>query len=133
MKVIPTYTDLRLMKTLKISADTLNSNEAVLIFPENSDNGYFDVLSEFNAGFVALSMFYHKKYNYDLPVYPIYFSSKYKMLLIDKPQYIQEFVKKGYTREEIAEWFKKRTNELYMIIKEIYYKRKKRRKHKMMS
>ena len=51
------------------------------------------------------------------------------MLLIDKPQYIQEFVKKGYTREEIAEWFKNEQNELYMIIKEIYYKRKKQKKN----
>ena len=80
MKVIPTYTDLRLMKTLKISADTLNSNEAVLIFPENSDNGYFDVLSEFNAGFVALSMFYHKSIIM-IYLYINYFSSKYKNVI----------------------------------------------------
>lgn len=128
MKVIPTYTDLRLMKTMKISVDALNNNEPVLIFPENSNDGYFDVLTEYNAGFVALSTFYHKRYNHDLPIYPVYFSSKHRMLIIDKPQYIQDFIRKGLSREEIAEWFKNRTNELYYMIKERYNRRKKSRK-----
>lgn len=122
MRVVPTYTDMRLTKTMKISMETINNNEPILIFPENSDDGYYDVLKKYNSGFVYLSMLYHKKNNHDLPIYPVYFSSKHKTLLIDKPRYIQDFIKEGLSRDEIAEWFKNHTNELYLLIKENHQK-----------
>ncbi len=46
MRVVPTYTDMRLTKTMKISMEAINNNEPILIFPENSDTGYYDVLKK---------------------------------------------------------------------------------------
>lgn len=113
MHVIGTYQDGRLKETFKKSINMLNNDIGIIIFPEDSTNGYFDVLTKFNQGFVGLSIMYYRKYGIDLPVYPNYVNVKKKVIIIDKPLFVNELLSKGKTQEEVAEIFKNKVNDLY--------------------
>ena len=91
MWMIPSYPDMRLKQTLRVSCDIINQDIPILIFPENSNEGYKDVLTEFFPGFIMLSENYYKDTGVDLPIYPVYYSVKKRIMIIDKPLYIQEF------------------------------------------
>lgn len=114
MNIIPTYSDARMFNTVTYSVDVLNEGGSVLIFPENSDEGYKDVLTEFHAGFVMLAECYYKKTGKDVPVHPVYYHRKKKIMAIGKPLYVQDYVKKGLNRAQIAEEFRKIVNDLYI-------------------
>jgi hypothetical protein len=113
MKFIGTYPDGRLKITIRNSIKVLEDNKAILVFPEDSNDGYFDVMTSFFPGFVMLSEQYYKLHGEDLPVYPIYYHHKSKRLIVDKPLYIQELIKQGMSRKEIAEHFCNLVNNLY--------------------
>lgn len=113
MWMMPSYPDMRLTQTLRNSCKVIESNIPVMIFPENSNEGYKDVLTEFFPGFVMLSLKYYKEYGIDLPIYPVYYSIKKKIMVIDKPIYVQDLVKQGLSRKEIAQVFCDKVNELY--------------------
>ena len=60
-----------------------------------------------------LSLKYYKEYGIDLPIYPVYYSIKKKIMVIDKPIYVQDLVKQGLSRQEIAKVFCDKVNQLY--------------------
>jgi hypothetical protein len=111
--VIPTFENASLQETMKLSIEKLKNGKNILIFPEDSSNGYFDVLTKYYPGFAMLSKLYFKKTNKDLPVYPIYISKKKKIIIVGKPLFINEMLNQNFTLEEIAEKAKNITNELY--------------------
>ena len=113
IKVIPSYPDARLMKTLQYSMQCLDNDIAVSVYPEDSDNGYFDEMTHFFPGFVMLADMYYKKSGEDLPVFPVYYGRKKKKIVVGKPLYVQDLVKQGLTRDEIAEKFRLEVNKLY--------------------
>jgi len=113
MKILPTFTDSRLRKTLQYSMDVLDNDMAVMVFPENSNEGYFDEMTQFFPGFVMLAETYYKKTGEDVPVYPVYYSKKHKKIVIGKPLQVQELAKEGMDRYQIAERFKDEVNGLY--------------------
>ncbi len=113
MWMVPTYPDGRLMKTLRYSTQLLDQNVPIMVFPENSNEGYKDVLTEFFPGFVMLAEKYYRAKGIDLPVYPCYYSLKKRILIIDKPMYVQDMVKEGLTREQIAQRYCDAVNALY--------------------
>lgn len=113
MWMLPTYPDIRLGQTIKHSLKVLDANIPVMIFPENSNQGYKTVLTEFFPGFVMLAQQYLKKTGKDIPIYPIYYSVKKRLMVIDKPIYYKQLVDQGLTREEIAEFYKNKVNDLY--------------------
>lgn len=113
LKIIGTYQDTRLRTTLNNSIKVLEDDKAILIFPEDSNKGYFDEMASFFGGFVMLSELYYKKHKEDLPIYPIYYSHKLRKMVIGHPLYVQDFVKQGLNRDEIAEKYKIAVNDLY--------------------
>jgi len=117
MHVIPTYQDFRLLSSISISMEHLDCHNPVLVFPEESEDGYHEVLAKYNAGFVVLAKTYFKKRQIDLPIIPIYFSKKERIILVGKPEMTSSLLTSGMTRDEIAEHFRKRTNDLYAAYK----------------
>lgn len=113
MKVIPSFPDARLRKTLDCSIKTLESGCAVGIYPEDSSNGYFDEMTSFLPGFVLLSNVYYKKHGEDLPVYSMYYDDKQKKIYVGKPFYVQKLIESGMNKEQVAEFFKNEVNRLY--------------------
>ena len=113
MKIIPSFSDARLRKTIQYSIETLESGAGVMIFPEDSSDGYFDVLTSLFPGFVMLSQAYYKKHGDDLPVYIAYYHRKSSEIRIEKPVYVQKLLSQGMTKEQIAEHCKDRINAIY--------------------
>ena len=113
MKLIGTYTDVRLRTTIKNSVKVLDDNKAITIFPEDSNNGYHTIMTDFFPGFVMLSEQYYRLRNEDLPIYPVYYSHKKRKMVVGLPVYLQSLVNKGMDRNQICEYFKELVNNLY--------------------
>lgn len=113
LKIIGTYPDTRMTQTLKHSANVLNSGTGILIFPEDSNSGYFDEPTKFFGGFSVLSEYYYNKTGKDLPVYPVYIHLKSKKLIIGNPKKVNELKQKGLSRDDICEVFRADVNNLY--------------------
>lgn len=113
MRMMPTYPDARFASTLRDSAKVLDADMSVMIFPENSGEGYKDVLTEFFPGFVMLAEKYHRATKEELPVYPVYYSIKKRLMVIGKALFVQNFVKQGLDRYQIAQRFCDEVNQLY--------------------
>lgn len=111
--VIPTFENAKLRNTIDMSINKLEKGENILVFPEDSSNGYFEILTKYYPGFAMLSKIYYKKTGIDLPVYPIYISKKKKIIIIGKSLFVNEMLAEGLTLGEIAEQAKNITNKLY--------------------
>ena len=113
MRLMPTYPDARFANTLRNSAKVLDAGMSVMIYPENSNEGYKDILTEFFPGFVMLAEKYFRATGEDVPVYPVYYSIKKRIMVIGKPLFVQDFAKQGMDRYQIAEKFCGAVNQLY--------------------
>ncbi len=113
MKILPSYPDARLRKTLQYSIDALDKGYAVSVYPEDSSNGYFDEMTQFFPGFVMLAEQYYKRTGEDLPIFPVYYGRKKKKIVVGKPLYVQPMLNEGLDRAQIAERFKCEVNKLY--------------------
>lgn len=111
LDLISTYKDTRFRKTISESLEAFSKEQAVVIFPEKSDNGYLDVLEGFHAGFTVLGGIALKK-GTDLPVYVAYFKKGEKRCIVDKPVMWSALENKYTSREKIAEVLCDRCNEL---------------------
>ena len=112
LRVLPTFQDVRILKTFSMSDKALEDGVSVLIFPEDSDNGYLDVLTSFHTGFVVYSTAHFKRTGEDLPIYPSYYNVKTRRLVIDKPYFANKMLDEGKTKEQIAEIVKDKINSL---------------------
>lgn len=115
MRVLPTFTDSRLIGTINKSIDILNQNASIMIFPEDSNKGYFDILTSLFPGFLLLAEKYFKTTGEDLPVYPVYYHNKKNIIVIDKPHYIQQLKQQGMKKEDILKFFLEKINSLYTL------------------
>ncbi len=113
MRMIPAFPDTRLSKTLKFSEQALQSNISVIIYSEDSHDGYHEVLKGLHPGFVMLSKYHYKQTGEDLPVYPTYLHLKKRILVIGKPLYVNAMLNDGKSKEDIANIFLNEINGLY--------------------
>lgn len=111
LNLISTYRDSRFITTLRQSVDALKNGENVVIYPEDSTNGYLEQLESFHKGFAALCELCKKK-GMDVPVYVTYFRKKDLTYIVDKPVLYSELTKNGETKEAVAERLLNRCNEL---------------------
>lgn len=110
MKFLPTYPDARLAKTIRQSVTVLDDS-ALLIFPENSSDGYHEKMTNFFPGFVMVMDAYRKANGKDIPVRPVYYHKKKHLIVVGEACTLSEFP--GMKRGQIAEAFKERVNGLY--------------------
>ena len=116
LKFLPTYPDMRLAKTVKKSVDVLNDDTALMVFPEDSNEGYKDLMTSFFSGFVLIMESYYKKNKEDVPVRCIYYHKKKRLIAASESFYLHDFTEKGLDRKGIAEFMKEKVNELYRRI-----------------
>ena len=111
LNLISTYRDTRFRRTLKESMAAIQEGYNIVIFPEDSTNGYLEELEGFYAGFVMLAEACKKK-GMDLPIYVTYFRKKDLTYIIDKPVLYSQLCQNGEGKEEIAKRLVERCNEL---------------------
>ena len=109
--LISTYRDTRLIKTLRESVAALKSGDNIVIFPEDSTNGYLPELEGFHEGF-ALLCDVCKRQGLDVPIYVSYFRKSDRTYIFDAPVYYSELSAGGKGRAEIAKALCSRCNEL---------------------
>lgn len=109
--LIETFRDVRFYKTVTQSYETLKKGVNVVIFPEDSTNGYLDELEGLHNGFVVMLESCYKK-GLDVPVYATYFCKQNGIHIIDKPVLYSELIKDGATKDDIAKRLCERMNEL---------------------
>ena len=111
LTLISTYRDHRFRNTLKESLKTLNADATLVIFPEDSANGYFSTITGFFSGFVTLAGVCYKQ-GMDLPIYLSYLRKKEGVYIVDKPIYYSELIATGMDKYQIAEVLRERCNQL---------------------
>ena len=115
LKVIPSYQDPRLLMTYRYSIATLDNSLPVLIFPEDSDEGYFELLKAVHPGFIGFSKHYQKSKGEELPIYPIYMNIKNKIIIIGKKTSLNEMIEKvGNDVQDICNHLCQTINNLYL-------------------
>ncbi len=114
IKVLPTYPDARLIRTIKKSVDVLNSGDTgVMVFPEDSSGGYLDRINKFLPGFVLIMDKYYKVNGEDIATRPIYYHKRKRVIVVGEKYYLQDFKAQNMDKKAIAEFFKDKVNELY--------------------
>ena len=125
VKVLPTYPDMRMLKTIRKSVEVLEDDSALLIFPEDSDDGYLDELTNFYSGFVLVMERYFHKHGEDIPVRPVYLHKKKRLIVAGESVRLQDLTAQGLDRDGIAVYMKDRVNELYLRIERGEFDKKK--------
>ena len=110
-RLIPTYTDGRLIKTFKETDELVNQGNSLVIYPEDSSEGYKDQIEYLFNGFLTFCQMRARK-GIDMPIYVAYFQKKKKLFVIDKPRYYSELLKEYGEHDKIAKELRLRMNSL---------------------
>ena len=113
MRIIPTYPDMRLMRSVKDSVSELENGTSILVFPEDSSDGYHEVLTKFFGGFVTLAKCYHDKTGKDIDIVNMYYDRKSNMVIVGEPKSYLALSERFSSRDEIAEFFLNDTNKMF--------------------
>ena len=111
LNLISTYRDGRFVKTIRESIDAINNKENVVVYPENSENGYLAQLEGFFAGFAVFADTCLKK-GIDLPIVVSYFKKSEKVFVFAKEIRYSELLSKYGNREKVVAQLLNRCNEL---------------------
>ncbi len=111
-RVIPTYQNSKLKQTINTSIDYLSNDIPILIFPENSSEGYHKKISKIEGGFLLLSKMFYKEYNIDLKIYPLYFDQELLTITMGNPILANELLNNNISKDEVIDLVKNKINEL---------------------
>jgi 1-acyl-sn-glycerol-3-phosphate acyltransferase len=111
LDLISTYKDTRFKKTINESLEAVKNGQSIVVFPEDSKNGYLAELEGFYAGFVLFAEAC-KRQGIDIPIYVSYFKKEEKIYVIDKPVLYSELVAEYGDKKQIADKLRLRCNEL---------------------
>ena len=111
LNLISTYRDARFIKTINESLDAVKNGENIVIFPEDSTEGYKAELDGFYAGFAVFADTCLKK-GIDLPIYVAYFQKKNLKYVFDAPRKYSELLASYGDKKIIAQKLVERCNEL---------------------
>jgi 1-acyl-sn-glycerol-3-phosphate acyltransferase len=114
LQLIPTYRDARFRQTIEKSLNSVKSGNNLIIFPEDSRDGYHDNLKSFYAGFTVIGDACLKE-GIDLPVYVSYYRKKEKTFLIDKPILFSKLRQLYADRQKLADLMCERINRLLRL------------------
>ena len=111
LNLISTYRDSRFKKTIEESLETLKDGCNVVIFTENSEDGYKDELVGFHKGFLTLAKRALAK-GLDCPIFVSYFRRKDKKYVVDAPIMASKLLEEEKDLDVIAQRLCDRCNEL---------------------
>ena len=110
--MIPVYYDNRAKLTFDYSLQALGEGVPVLIFPEDSDSGYFEILEKkMHPGYISLARLYKRRFGEDVPVYPMHYSKAENAIVVGEPQYVSKLAE-SMDKDEMNEYFRKYINSL---------------------
>ena len=114
LNLISTYKDGRLKTTIKQSIEAIKNGENIVIFPEDSKDGYLPELKSFYLGFALLAEKCLKE-NIDVPIYVAYYKIKENIYVFGESILYSKLKEICANREEIANYLLNKCNELGKI------------------
>lgn len=114
LKLISTYQDANFIKTLRESFNAISNGENVVVFPEDSPEGYLEELPKFYDGFLTCAE-YCLKHGKDVPIYVSYYKKKQRVYVFDEPVLYSELKQRFQTRQEMSKYLLDRCNALNKI------------------
>ncbi len=111
LNLISTYKDARFYKTIKESYEAISKGENIVVFPENSEEGYLKELKGFFGGFAVLAEYCLKK-GVDVPIVVSYFIKEKGVFVFDSPIKYSELIERHKTKDEIIKALLERCNQL---------------------
>ena len=111
MRIIPTYQDSRFMGTIKNTFKVINEGKAVVIYPEDSNEGYKDQIEKFFNGYLTLCELAKRK-GIDLPIYVAYYNRKKNKIVIEKPILYSTLINEYNDHDKISEVLRTKMNNL---------------------
>ncbi len=111
LDLISTWHDVRFVKTLRESVKAIQDGDNIVIYPEDSTNGYLPELEGFHAGFVSLCDTLLRR-GIDVEIFVTYFKKDDLVYIIDAPVRYSEIKASVTTREEVAKILLDRCNAL---------------------
>lgn len=111
LDLIPTYPDVRFKNTLSRSIATLEKKHTLVVFPEDSRDGYHKVLKRFLPGMVML-LEQCKRHGLDAPVFVAYYKKDTRQHVFDAPTTVGQLLALGLSRVQLCEKLCDRCNEL---------------------
>lgn len=111
LNLISTYRDARFIKTVNQSLEVIKQGDNIVIFPEDSSEGYKAELDGFYSGFAVFAEACLKK-GIDLPIFVAYFQKQNLKYVFDAPVKYSELLKEYGDKKIIAKKLVERCNEL---------------------
>lgn len=111
LDLISTYPDVRFKNTLSRSIAALEQKNTLVVFPEDSSDGYHKELKAFLPGAIML-LEQCKRHGLDAPVYVAYYQKARHVHVFDRPVTVAQLLEKGLSRKELAKELCDRCNEL---------------------
>lgn len=111
LELIATYPDMRFKNTLSRSITALEKKNTLVVFPEDSSDGYHKVLKRFLPGAIML-LEQCRRHKMDLPVYVAYYQKDKRVHVFDKPVMLSKLLAQGLSREALSAQLCQRCNEL---------------------
>lgn len=125
MKIIPTYPDYRLAKSLKTSISELKNGTSILIFPENSSDGYHETVKGFFGGFYVLAKYFYEKTGRDIDIVDMYYDRKSNTVAVGEPRSYCALSQQFTKRDEVAEFFMNSINKMFTDLIKPFRKKQK--------
>lgn len=111
LDLIPTYPDMRFKNTLSRSIAALEKQNSLVVFPEDSSDGYLKELKGFLPGAIML-LEQCKRHNMNRQVYVAYYQKDRHVHVFDRPIRVDALLDKGLSRKALAAELCARCNEL---------------------
>ena len=111
LELIPTYPDVRFKNTLSQSIGILKKGHTLVVFPEDSSEGYHKELKAFLPGAIML-LEQCRRNGLDVPVYVAYYQKDRRVHVFDEPVTVNALLEQGLARKELAAQLCARCNEL---------------------
>ncbi len=112
-RIIPTYPNSKFISTIKTSIEELNNNVNILIYPENSSDGYHDELTEYFGGFWTLAKKFNETSQKDISIVNMYFHKKSNTVIVANPKSFLKLSKEFSDSKAVAEFFLNDANKMY--------------------
>lgn len=111
LRLISTYQDYRLRTTIQESLAVIENGGNIVVFPEDSSEGYFDEMKSFYSGFALFAERALKK-GIDMPIYVSYLRPKDNTYVFEKPILYSELKKQIPNKHDMAKHLLDKCNSL---------------------
>ncbi|MDI3477362.1 MAG: hypothetical protein PWQ59_887 [Thermoanaerobacterium sp.] len=99
-----------------MTLDRLKEGNNILIFPEDRNKKYNDVLDKFNTGFINVAKMYFKEYGELISFYPICVNKNQNRISIGKKIVYDPNISYKIERERIANYLMESISAMYYNI-----------------